>query len=190
MKSMRFLLAGFGATMMGCSAFVHGPMQNVQIASDPPGAEATITPQTSERGPRFVDKDSEMTVRTPATVQLRRDTNYRVEWQMPGYRIESQKLRSAYDWTWAPVACGPCEAVGALPRPDMKDRALALRFLSATFYEYPVGAIGAAGLALRLLSPEALLGTSFKLKSQNDGYFDDFFAVGTPTVSTTLEPLD
>jgi hypothetical protein len=168
---------------------VHGPMQGVRIVSDPPGAQATITPQTSVRGPLFAPKD-DVTVRTPATVQLRRDTNYRVEWQKEGYRIAAKTIRSEYDWMWAPLACGACEAVGALPVPDTAERALPVRFLNATFIEYPVGAFRATGQAVRLISPEAILGTSFKLKSEDDGYFDHWFAVSEPTVAISLEPLD
>jgi hypothetical protein len=164
-------------------------MQDVRIDSDPPGAQATITPQTSVRGPLFAP-EGDVTVRTPATVQLHRDTNYRVEWQKEGYQIVAKKIRSEYDWMWAPLACGACEAVGAIPTPDTADRALPIRFLSAAFIEYPVGAFRATGQAVRLISPEAIMGTSFKLKSEDDGYFADWFAVGEPTMSVSLEPLD
>jgi hypothetical protein len=177
-----------GTLASGCSMLFHGPTQQVRIESDPPGAEATIMPQTSQRGPTFLIEGNQE-VRTPATVTLRRDTFYRVEFQKPGYKIGTTKLRSEYDFVNAPVVCGPCEAIGALPKPDMQGRSLGLRFLSA-FYTYPVGAVGAVGQALRLVSPEAILGDSFKLKAENDGYFDQFSGYGTPLVRQTLEPLD
>ena len=189
MNGTRFLIAGLGASLMGCSAMVHGPMQQVHIMSDPPGAQATITPQTSARGPLFLP-EGDLTVRTPATVQLRRDTNYRVEWQKEGFRIADQKIRSEYDWMWAPVVSGPFEAVGALPTPDTTDQVWPVRFLSSAFIDYPVGFFRATGGALRLISPEAILGTSFKLKPEDAGYFDGWFAVNEPTVSTSLERLD
>jgi len=182
------VLALGGSLATGCSTLFHGPTQQVRIESDPPGAEATITPQTSSRGPTFL-MEGDTTVRTPATVQLRRDTFYRVEFQKEGYKIGTTKVRSEYDFLNAPIVCGACEAIGALPRPDMQDRFIGLRILSA-FYTYPVGAIGAAGQALRLVSPEAILGHAYKLKSEDDGYFDGFSGFGTPIVRNKLEPLD
>jgi hypothetical protein len=181
-------LALGGSLATGCSTLFHGPTQQVRIESDPPGAEATITPQTSQRGPTFLI-EGDKTVRTPATVELRRDTFYRVEFMKEGYKLGTAKVRSEYDFVNAPIVCGPCEAVGALPRPDLQDRPLGLRFLSA-FYTYPVGAIGALGQALRLVSPEAILGHAFKLKAEDDGYFDQFSGLGTPTVRQRLDPLD
>lgn len=181
-------LALGGSLATGCSMLFHGPTQRVRIESDPPGAEATITPQTSQRGPTFL-VEGDMTVRTPAVVELQRDTFYRVEFQKAGYKIGTTKVRSEYDFLNAPLVGGPCEAVGALPRPDLKGRSLPLRFASA-FYTYPVGAFGAVGQALRLLSPEAILGDAFKLKAEDDGYFDQFTGYGTPTVRERLEPLD
>lgn len=181
-------LALGGSLAAGCSTLFHGPTQQVRIESDPPGAEATITPQTSTRGPTFLI-EGDTKVRTPATVELRRDTFYRVEFQKEGYKIGTTKVRSEYDFLNAPIVAGPFEAIGALPKPDMQDRSLGLRFLSA-FYTYPVGAMGATGQALRMISPEAILGDAFKLKAENDGYFDGFSGFGTPTVSQRLEPLD
>jgi hypothetical protein len=175
------------AALGGCATVVHGPYQDVVIDSDPPGAKATITPQLSERGPGFVDKQKQ-TVTTPATVRLRRDNTYRVEVEKPGYKIGSTQVVSAYDWLWAPVACGACEAVGALPTYDMSESSLPVRFAEAAFYEYPVGFVRSFGRALRIFSPDALLGNGFKLKSKDGGYWENWSGLQTPTVEATLEP--
>ena len=45
------------------------------------------------------------------------------------------------------------------------------------------------GEALRIVSPEAIMGTSFKLKEQDAGYWTDWTGVGTPTVSVDLAPV-
>jgi len=174
------------AFLGGCATLIHGPYQDVRIDSNPPGATATITPTLSERGTNFLDPQKKYTLTTPATVRLHRDNTYRVDLEKPGYRIATTKLVSSYDWLWAPVMCGPCEAVGELPSYDMKGRALPLRFLEG-LYEYPKGFFRAWGRGLRVLSPEALMGTSFKLKPESGGYFCDWHAVGTPTVSANLE---
>jgi hypothetical protein len=176
------------AALSGCATLVHGPYQDVRIDSNPPGAKATVAAQASERGPGYLDKEKQV-VTTPATVRLRRDNTYRVELQKEGYKIGSSQVVSAYDWLWAPVICGPCEAIGALPQYDMSEHSLPVRFLQAAFYEYPVGFIRASGRALRIFSPEALLGNAFKLKSKDGGYFEDWSAVETPTVGTDLEPI-
>ena len=76
-------LALGGSLATGCSTLFHGPTQQVRIESDPPGAEATITPQTSQRGPTFLIEGNHE-VRTPAAVTLRRDTFYRVEFRKEG----------------------------------------------------------------------------------------------------------
>jgi len=172
----------------GCSAVVHGPMQDVRIESNPPGANVTLFPQQSQRGPLFMSEE-QIKVTTPATVRLHRDTTYRAEFQKTGYAIGETKIVSKYDWLMAPVACGPCEAVGELPTYDMKGRALPVRFAQAAFYEYPVGAVRSVGEALRIVSPEAIMGTSFKLKDQGAGYWTDWTGVGTPTVSVDLAPI-
>lgn len=188
------MLVALGGLLAGCSTMVHGPVQSVRIESSPPGAQATITPQTSQRGPGFVH-ESEQTVTTPATVDLRRDTNYRVEFQKEGYKIASTRVRSEYNWFlgFTPFCGGfplnVCEAVGQIPLPDVQERPLPVRFLTA-FFTYPVGAIGAVGKSLRLISPEALAGHSFKLQSEDDGYFDQWSGTGTPVVQNTLERLD
>jgi hypothetical protein len=163
-------------------------MQDVRIESNPPGAKATVSPMLSERGTLFLDEKKKVTVTTPATLRLKRDNHYRVEVEKDGYQIKSTKVVSSYDWLWAPVICGPCEAVGELPTFDMKERALPLRFAEAAFYSYPKGFFRAWGRGLRLFSPEALLGTSFKLKPEDGGFFSNWHAVGTPTVTANLEP--
>jgi hypothetical protein len=163
-------------------------MQDVRIESTPPGAAVTIYPQQSQRGPLFLDEE-QVKATTPSTVRLRRDTNYRVEFQKTGYVIGEKKIVSKYDWLFAPVACGPCEAVGELPTYDMKGRVLPVRFLQAAFYEYPVGAVRSVGEALRIVSPEAVLGHAFKLKSEDDGYWTNWTGVGTPTLSADLQPV-
>jgi hypothetical protein len=64
-----------------------------------------------------------------------------------------------------------------------------VRFAQAAFYEYPVGAFRSVGEALRIFSPEAVMGTSFKLKEHDAGYWTDWTGVGTPTVSVDLAPV-
>jgi hypothetical protein len=172
----------------GCATLIHGPYQEVRLESEPPGATATVSPLTSERGPAFLDKTKKYTVTTPATVRLRRDNSYRVELAKAGYKIGSTKVLSSYDWAMAPVMCGPCEFAGDLPTYDMKGRPLPLRFLEAAFYEYPRGFFRAWGRALRIISPEAVIGTSFKLRAEDAGFLSDWHGVGTPTVSARLEP--
>lgn len=174
--------------LAGCATLIHGPMQDVRIDSNPPGAKATVSASTSERGPAYLDPQKTYTVTTPATLRLRRDNTYRVEMEKPGYRIGITGVKSSYDWLWSPIMCGPCEAIGELPSADMKGRPAPARFVQAAFYEYPKGFFRACGRGLRLFSPEALLGNSFKLKAKDAGYFDDWHAVGTPTVTATLEP--
>ena len=116
------------------------------------------------------------------------EATYRVEMEKPGYRIGITEVRSSYDWLWAPVMCGPCEAIGELPSADMKGRSAPARFVQAAFYEYPKGFFRSFGRGLRLFSPEALLGNSYKLKAKDADYFEDWHAVGTPIVSVNLEP--
>lgn len=189
MKRDWLLLAMAASLLSGCATLVHGPYQDVRIDSNPPGATATVAAQTSQRGPLFLDTEKQ-TVTTPATLRLRRDNTYRVELQKPGYKISNAQVVSEYDWFWAQVSCGPCEAVGALPTYDMKGRSWPVRFAQAAFYEYPVGFFRAIGRATRLFSPDALLGNSFKLKEKNSGYFDNWHALGDAQVATSLEPLD
>jgi hypothetical protein len=172
----------------GCATVVHGPYQDVRIDSNPPGATATISAQISERGPAFVDTEKTRTVTTPATVRLLRDNTYRVEMEKTGYKAASTQIVSEYDWFWGVLACGPCEAVGALPSYDLKDRNLGLQFVEAAFYEYPKGFIGGWGKGLRLFSPDALLGSTFKLKEKDSGYWEGWHGLGTPEISARLEP--
>ena len=183
-----FLAAAFG-TLTGCATFITGPNQDVLIDSNPPGAKATVSGMLSERGPNFIDKEKHV-VTTPATVRLRRDNSYRVEVQHEGYKIGNNQIVSGYNWFLSPLVCGvPCEAIGALPTYDMKDRSIGVRFAEAAFYEYPVGAFRAIGKALRLISPEAIMGTSFKVNAKDAGYWDDWTGAGVPRVTTTLEPI-
>jgi hypothetical protein len=176
------------AAFTGCATLVHGPSQDVLIDSNPSGAKVTVAAQLSQRGPNFVDKEKQV-VTTPATVRLRRDSNYRVEVEKEGYKIGNGQVVSEYNWLLSPLWCGPCEAIGSLPENDMKGRALPVRFAEAAFYEYPVGMFRAFGKALRLINPEAIMGTSFMLKSKDAGFWDDWTGVGTPTVVVPLEPI-
>jgi hypothetical protein len=177
------------ALLSGCATVVHGPLQDVRIDSNPPGATVTVSPMLSERGPNFLDEKKQYTVTTPATLRLRRDNTYRVEVAKQGYKITTTKVVPSYDWLWAPVTCGPCEAVGELPTYDLKGRALPVRFAEAAFYEYPKGFIRAIGRGLRVFSPDALLGNSFKLKSADQGYFGNWHAFGPTDVTANLEPI-
>ena len=182
------VLAAALALCGGCATIVHGPYQNVRIDSNPPGATATISAQMSERGPAYLDSEKVRTVTTPATVRLLRDNTYRVEVEKPGYQTASTQIVSEYDWFWATMTCGPCEAVGALPSYDVKDQNIGVRFLENAFYEYPKGFIGGWGKGLRIFSPDALLGNSFKLKQKDSGYWTGWHALGTPEITATLEP--
>jgi hypothetical protein len=181
-------LACLLAVLGGCATVIHGPYQDVALESDPPGATATVNATLSERGPNFLDPKKIYTVTTPTTLRLRRDNTYRVEVTKPGYRIATTKVVSSYDWLWAPVTCGPCEMVGDLPTFDLKGRPLPLRFVEAAFYQYPRGFIRAWGRGLRIFSPEALLGTAFKLRPETEGFFSHWHALGTPRVEAHLEP--
>ena len=188
MKREPLVLAAAMAVLGGCATLVHGPYQDVRVDSNPPGATATISAQVSERGPAFVDTTKTRTVTTPATVRLLRDNNYRVEMQKPGYKLATAQLVSEYDWFWGQIACGPCEAVGALPTYDTTERSVGVRVLQDVFYEYPKGAIRAVGRGLRLISPDAWLGSTFKLKEKDAGYWSGWHGLGTPEVTATLEP--
>jgi len=188
MRPHSLFLACLWALLGGCATVIHGPYEDVRIDSSPPGATATISPLLSERGPQFLDPTKQYSVTTPATVRLRRDNTYRVELAKPGYALASAKVVSSYDWLWAPVTCGPCEAVGELPTYDLKGKPLPLRFVEAALYQYPKGFVRAWGRGLRIFSPDALLGTAFKLKPPDGGFFSNWHALGTPSVSATLEP--
>jgi hypothetical protein len=188
MKREALVIATTLVLLGGCATIVHGPYQNVRIDSDPPGATATISAQTSERGPGFLDSEKVRTVTTPATVRLMRDNNYRVEFEKSGYKIAQAQITSEYDWFWGQVSCGPCEAVGALPSYDMSDKNVAAQFAENAFYEYPKGFIGGWGKGLRLLSPDALLGSTFKLKEKGSGYWSGWHGLGTPEISAKLQP--
>ncbi len=188
MRSESLFLASMVVLLGGCATMLHGPYQEVDLESNPPGATATIVPTLPERGTLFLDPTKPYTVTTPATVRLRRDNTYRVDIQKPGYKLSSTKVLSSYDWLNAPVVCGPCEVVGDLPTYDLKGKPLPLRFVEAAFYEYPRGFVAAWGKALRVLSPEALMGTAFKLRPQNAGFFSGWHGLGTPKVEATLEP--
>lgn len=188
MKRSPLLLATTMALMSGCATLVHGPYEDVRIESNPPGATVTVSAQESARGPNFID-DKKQTATTPVTLRLRRDNTYRVEIQKDGYKLANTQVVSAYDWLWAPVTCGPCEAVGALPTYDMSEHALPVRFAQAAFYEYPVGVFRSFGKVLRIFSPDALMGNAFKLKTKDDGYWSNWHGLGTPEIVANLEPL-
>ena len=187
MRRHQVLLASALLCLGGCATVVHGPYQDVRINSDPPGATAVVSATSSERGPLFLDK-TKHSVTTPTTVRLMRDNSYRVEFEKEGYKLASNQVVSSYDWVWAPISCGPSEAVGELPTYDMKGRALPVRFAEAAFYEYPKGFIRAVGKGFRIFSPDALLGNSFKLKPKDGGFFSDWHALGTPEITARLEP--
>ena len=189
MTLRRLVLGSMLMSLAGCATLIHGPYQKVRIESEPPGAIATISAVQCERGPQFIDAKKQ-TVTTPATVQLRRDNTYRVELAKPGYRLGTKRVVSSYDWLWAPAICGPCEAVGELPTYDMKGHALPVRFAEAAFYEYPKGFFRSWSYGLRLFSPEAWLGTSFKLKPGDGGPLSDWHAMGEPTITAHLEPAN
>lgn len=182
------LLSGVAWCLGGCATVVHGPYQDVRIESVPPGATVTVSPLASERGPLFLDERKQQTATTPATVRLLRDNSYRIEISKPGYKIGTEQLVSSYDWVWAQAACGPCEAIGELPTYDMKEHALPVRFLEAAFYEYPKGAFRAFGRAMRIFSPDAVLGSAFKLKPKDGGYWSGWTGLSTPEITATLEP--
>jgi hypothetical protein len=188
MRPRPWLLAPLAGLLGGCATFVHGPFQDVRIESNPPGATATVSAILSERGPLFLDPKKEYTVTTPATLRLVRDNSYRVELMKPGYRITATRVVSAYDWLWSPLLCGPCEFVGDLPEADTKEQPLPIRFVEAAFYGYPKGLFRAFGRGLRVFSPEALLGHSFKLRPEGEGFLYGWHALGEPRVSATLEP--
>ncbi len=188
MKREPLVLAVALALLSGCATLVHGPYQDVRIDSNPPGATATISAQSSERGPSFLDEQKERKVTTPATVRLLRDNSYRVEVEKPGYKLASKQISSEYDWFWGQITCGPCEAVGAMPSPDMTNSNTGVRVLETVFYEWPKGFIGGWGKGLRLFSPDALLGSSFKLKEKDSGYWNEWHGLGTPTITANLEP--
>jgi len=187
MTRQPLVLVATCALLGGCATVVHGPYQDVRIDSVPSGATASIAAQGSERGPGYLDTEKR-TVTTPATVRLLRDNNYRVEFQKPGYKLASAQLVSEYDWFWGTITCGPCEAVGALPDYDVKDKNLGVRFVETAFYEAPRALIGGIGKTLRIFSPDALLGNSFKLKEKDSGYWEDWHALGTPEITAQLEP--
>jgi hypothetical protein len=105
-------------------------------------------------------------VTTPATVRLLRDNTYRVEIEKPGYKVATTQIVSEYDWLWAPISCGPCEAVGALPPLADQNTPKGLQMVEDVFYEWPKGFIGGWGKGLRIFSPDAHLGSAFKLKQK------------------------
>ena len=188
MKRQPAILVAAAALLGGCATIVHGPYQDVRIDSNPSGATATITAQVSERGPGYLDETKERKVTTPATVRLLRDNSYRIELEKPGYKVATTQLVSEYDWFWGTMSCGPCEAVGALPSPDVSDKNIGVRLAESFFYEYPKGFIGAWGKGLRLFSPDSLLGSTFKLKEKDSGYFEGWHGLDTPEIKPTLEP--
>jgi hypothetical protein len=188
MRVQRILAASLLALASGCATLIHGPYEDVRVESDPPGANVTVSPLASERGPGYIDPQKQYTATTPATVRLRRDNSYRVEVAKPGYKIGTAKLVSTYDWLNAPDFFGPAEAIGQLPTYDMKGHALPVRFAEAAFYEYPRGFFRSWSYALRVVSPEALLGTAFKLQPEHGGFLSNWHGYATPVLSSHLEP--
>ena len=181
------LAAAFGA-LTGCATFITGPNQDVLIDSNPPGAKATVSGMLSERGPNFIDKEKHV-VTTPATVRLRRTTPTASRSSTKGTRSGTTRssagtIGSCRRWS------AECPARrSARFRLRHEGASTAGRFLEAAFYEYPVGAFRAIGKALRLISPEAIIGTSFKLKAKDADYWYDWTGTGVPRVTTTLEPI-
>lgn len=168
----------------GCSTIIHGPRQDVKVDSNPPGATVTINPITSQRGNGYLDE--KQTVTTPAVVRLRRDNDYRMDFEKAGAGTARAELISHYDWFWGQLSCGVCEAVGDLPDLNTQESAWPVKALAALFYEYPKGFIGGWGKGLRFFSPDSLLGSTFNLKPKDAGYFSNFHALGTPEVNVTL----
>ena len=168
----------------GCSTLIHGPLQDVRVDSNPPGATATISAMESQRGVGYLAEKQVVT--TPATVKLRRDNSYRVEFDKPGYGSTKADLESHYDWFWGQLSCGLCEALADLPPIASPEASWPVQALANVFYEYPRGFIGGWGKGLRIFSPDALLGGSFNLKPKGAGYWDNFHALGTPEVVATL----
>jgi len=190
MRLERIVVASLLAFVSGCATLIHGPYEDIRVESDPPGANVTVSPLASERGPGYLDPQKQYTATTPATVRLRRDNSYRVEVSKTGYKIGTAKVVSEYDWIGAPEVCGPCEAVGELPTYDLKGKPLPVRFLESVFYEYPRGFIRAWGRGLRVFAPQALIGTAFKLKPEDGGFFSNWHGMGTPVVTAHLEPTN
>src|SRR5262249_6013708 len=112
------------------------------------------------------------------------------EMEKPGYKVATTQVVSEYDWFWGQVTCGPCEAVGALPtyEEDLKDRNIGVRVAEAVFYEYPRGFFRAWGRGLRIFSPDPLLGSPYKLKQKDSGYWEGWHGLGTPDITANLEP--
>jgi hypothetical protein len=166
------------ATLTGCATVVHGPYEDVRIESSPPGATVRVSAQESQRGPLYLD-DRKLEFTAPAVVQLKRDNMYRVEFQKPGYKLATAKILSSYDWFWVDPFCAGlvCSATNALGEtPGIEHPYNPMRFFRAF------------GEGVRIFSPDAWMGNSFKLKAENAGYFDNFYALDTPTIAATLEP--
>ena len=181
----RNVLVGLAIGLLtGCSTLLHGPLQEVQINSNPPGATATISPTESQRGVGYLA--AKQVVTTPSVVKLSRDNSYRVDFDKQGYGPAKAEIRSHYDWFWGQVTCGLCEAVADLPTLTTPETAWPLLVLANAFYEYPRGFIGGWGKGLRFFSPDALLGSSFNLKEEGAGFWSNFHALGTPEITATL----
>jgi len=178
MKSSSLLVGAAVALLSGCATVVHGPYEDVRIESNPPGAKVTLSAQESQRGPLYLDS-RKLEVTSPATVQLKRDNMYRVEFQKPGYKIATAKIVSSYDWFWAidplcgGVVCGVTNALGQTP--GIEHPYNPMRFFKAF------------GEGVRIFSADAWMGASFKLNPENAGFWDNFHGLGTPTISATLE---
>lgn len=175
----RLLLIGAALALLnGCATLVHGPYEDVRVESNPPGATVTLTAQESQRGPLYLDS-RKLKVTAPATLQLKRDNMYRVEFQKPGYKLATAKIMSSYDWFWGidplcgGVVCSVTNALGQTPGIE---------------YPYnPMRFFKSFGEGVRIFSADAWMGTAFKLKPEGAGFWNNFHGLGTPTISATLE---
>jgi hypothetical protein len=93
-----------GTLVSGCATIVHGGPRSVPVASNPPGATVSIY----DRDGKQVSKQT-----TPFTASLRTKykyfsgQNYRLVFEMPGYRKQEVELRSTMSgWFWGNLAFG------------------------------------------------------------------------------------
>jgi hypothetical protein len=93
-----------GTAISGCASIVHGGPRSVPVASNPPGATVTIYDRDGSRV-------SQQT--TPFTATLRTKhhyfsgQNYKLVFEMPGYRKQEVELRSTMSgWYWGNLVFG------------------------------------------------------------------------------------